>query len=209
MENSITDFLKANQSWVKKISVPEGMVVCHQGQVCADLVVLTSGVVRVYKPAEDGRSISLYHISAGESCILTAGCILNQQAFPAIAETKTDVEGIAIPAKLVKQWMNESETWRDYVIAILSQRFSDVIDLANSLAFDELKKRIVIWLLRNVSGEKHEIVATHQEIAEELGTSREVISRKLKKLERDGVIILERGKLHCVDINRLKESLHK
>jgi len=206
MQNDVAQFLEANKASIKKISVPEGRVICHEGQLCADLVVLASGVVRVYKPAEDGRSISLYHISAGESCILTAGCILNQQTFPAIAETKTDVEGIAIPAELVKQWMNESEIWRDYVISILSQRFADVIDLANSLAFDELKKRVVIWLLRNASGSLNEIVATHQEIAEELGTSREVISRTLKKLENEGLIILERGKLQCVDIGGLKKT---
>ncbi|MEE9303685.1 MAG: Crp/Fnr family transcriptional regulator [Thiotrichaceae bacterium] len=203
-DKDIAHFLKENSSTIKKIAVKEGMVVCHEGQICADLVVLTAGVVRVYKPAEDGRSISLYHISAGESCILTAGCILNQQVFPAIAEAKTDVEGFAIPAKQVKQWMNESEIWRDYIISILSQRFADVIDLANSLAFEELKQRIITWILRNVSGENNEIIITHQEIAEELGTSREVVSRKLKKLENERLITLSRGKLSHVDIEGLK-----
>lgn len=203
----ITQFLEENDDAIKKVAVQEGMVICHEGQSCADLVVLTSGVVRVYKPAEDGRSISLYHISAGESCILTAGCILNQQVFPAIAEARTDAEGLAIPAHLVKQWMNESEIWREYIFSILSQRFADVIDLANSLAFEDLRTRVVTWILRNANHQQAEIIATHQEIAEELGTSREVISRKLKDLENEQLITLERGKLSGVDVEGLKEAL--
>jgi CRP/FNR family transcriptional regulator len=204
----VESFLQSHTSFTNKVAVPEGMVVCREGQACSDLIVVISGVVRVYKPAEDGRSISLYHVSAGEACILTAGCILNQKLFPAIAETKTDVEGVAIPATLVKQWMDENEVWRNYIFSILNQRFADVIDLANSLAFEQLESRMITWILRNCSQndlqEQTEIIATHQEIAEELGTSREVVSRKLKSLENKQLISLSRGKLKVVDRQQLE-----
>lgn len=211
MLSDIEKFLENKSSLTHKLVAPEGMVVCREGQTCLDLIVVTSGLVRVYKPAEDGRSISLYHVSVGEACILTVGCILNQKLFTAIAETKTDVEGVAIPATLVKQWMDESTIWRNYIFSILSQRFSDVIDLANSLAFEQLEARMITWIVRHGSQnnlfqrEQDEIVVTHQDIAEELGTSREVVSRKLKVLENKQLINLSRGKLTIVNRHQLEE----
>ena len=203
---NVISFLSERAQQTHKITVPEGQVVCREGQQCADLVVVTSGDVRVYKPAVDGRSISLYHIARGESCIITAGCILNQNPFPAVvAETVTDVEGIAVPARLVKQWMHESELWRNYIFELLGQRFADVIELANALAFEPLESRIIAWLLSHP--EPDDIQTTHQEIADELGSSREVVSRNLKALEHAGLLRLSRGKISVLDRQGLKGHL--
>ncbi len=203
---AIIDFLSERASQTQPVRVNAGKVVCSEGQDCSDLVIVTSGDVRVYKPAVDGRSISLYHIARGESCIITAGCILNQNPFPAVvAETMTNVEGIAVPAMLVRRWMHDSELWRNYVFMLLGQRFADVIELANALAFEPLESRIIAWLLKQsaVKG----IDTTHQEIAEELGSSREVVSRNLKALEHAGLLQLSRGKIRVLNREGLKGHL--
>ena len=199
---AIKKFLSENAQFTKNISICSGSIICTEGQICTDLVVVISGVVRVYKPSVDGRSISLYHISSGQSCILTAGCILNNEQFPAIAEAKTDVKGIAISAARVSHWMDDSTVWRNYIFSILSSRFIDVIKLADSLAFQQLDVRLGTWLSRHESG-KNEILSTHQEIAEELASSREVISRLLKSFEKQGLICLSRGKIKILNKKRL------
>ena len=91
-ETAISDFLRAHQDATQQVRVPKGTTVCLPGDICHNLVIVESGNLRVFKPGADGRSVTLCHITPGESCILTAGCILNDTPFPAIAETLTDVD---------------------------------------------------------------------------------------------------------------------
>jgi len=136
----------------------------------------------------------LYHIGANESCILTASCIINHTAFPAIAETETDVTGYAIPAQKVQQWMQSEIQWQQYLFSLLSQRMASLINLVNSLAFKQLDKRLATWLLQQSKLENTlTLKTTHQFIAGELASSREVISRLLKDLEHQQIITLSRG----------------
>ena len=136
---------------------------------------------------------------------MTAGCILNNKKFPAIAEAKTDITGIAISAARVNQWMDGHSIWRNYILSILSSRFIDVIELAHSLAFNQLDSRLAVWLHRNDSL-GNETFFTHQEIADDLATSREVISRNLKKFEKRGLISLSRGSIKILDRDNLLET---
>ena len=94
------------------------------------------------EPGADGRSVTLYHITPGESCILTAGCILNDTPFPAIAETLTDVDGIAVPARSVRRWIHESDAWRNYLFRLLAGRLQNVVELVNAIAFQRLDQRL-------------------------------------------------------------------
>jgi CRP/FNR family transcriptional regulator len=139
------------------------------------LILLTKGQVRVYRPGEDGRVITLYHVGVGESCILTASCILNTQTFPAIAEIEQDAEGFAVPTKQMLQWLKTEPQWQQYVFSLLSQRMSELISLVDALAFRNLDVRLAAWLLEH-SNDQHRIGITHQSLAEELASSREVIA---------------------------------
>ena len=201
MSGSILDFLEGRTAATRKVTVAAGAMVCMPGDVCSNLVIVESGNLRVYKPGADGRSVTLYHIGPGESCILTAGCILNSKPFPAIAETLTDVSGIAVPSGKVREWLHESETWRDYLFNLLAGRLESVVELVNAVAFQRLDQRLGAWLLQNTPGEVLE--ATHQMIADELGSTREVISRLLKEMEREGVVTLSRGSIRLRDPARL------
>ena len=193
----ILAFLQSKAAATRKVSVAAGAMVCMPGDICSSLVIVESGNLRVYKPGADGRSVTLYHIGPGESCILTAGCILNSKPFPAIAETLTDVSGIAVPAPQVREWIHESETWRNYLFSLLAGRLENVIELVHAVAFQRLDRRLGAWLLQNTPGDTLE--TTHQQIADELGSTREVISRVLKEMEREGVLALSRGQIAVRD----------
>ena len=195
--NSIFDFLQQHSSRTQNISAPAGAQICVQGDQCSSLIILTRGVVRVFKPAADGRRITLYQIRETQSCILTAGCILNSTPFPAIAEAETDVSGIAVAAADVTRWLDESQQWREYLFSLLAGRLEHVIELVNALAFQRLDVRLATWLLQQQSD--GDICATHQQVAEELGSSREVISRLLKDLENSGLVSLSRGRITITD----------
>ena len=159
-----------------------------------------------YRPAEDGRSITLYHVGEGESCILTASCILNTQTFPAIAEIEQDTEGLLIPEKQIHLWLKTEPCWQQYIFSLLSQRMEDLIRLVDALAFRHLDVRLAKWLLEQ-SSHQLAIRTTHQTIAEELASSREVISRLLKEFERDQLIKLGRGVIEIVDRDTMNKII--
>ncbi len=172
--------------------IPAGEIICWEGDRCSHLAVILSGAVRVYKVGENGREITLYRIEANESCILTASCILSQTRFPAIAVVETDARAILFPAPILRGWVERSEVWRDYVFSLMSQRLAAVIETVEEVAFRRVDARIA-ELLARLAGTGPEIRTTHQDIAFELGTAREVVSRILKDFEREGILSLSRG----------------
>ncbi len=200
---ALFDFL-LGQHDVTRISAPTGTIISNTGDSCHELIFLQKGQVRVYRPAKDGRAITLYHVCQGESCILTASCILNTQTFPAIAEIVQDAEGLVIPAKKMLQWLKSEPLWQQYIFSLLSHRMSDLISLVDALAFSNLNVRLAKWLLEQ-SNITLEIYTTHQVIAEELASSREVISRLLKEFERNGLLTLRRGAIEITNRNKINK----
>lgn len=205
LASSLLNFLQ-EQKEVKEIEVPAGVAICQSGDQCESLVIILQGQVKVYRPAENGRSLTLYYVNNNESCILTASCILNNLPFPAFAETVTQVKGLAIPPKKVKQWLQDEPLWQKYMFGLLSQRMVGLIELVNALAFQGLDARLSGWLLEQ-SFDENIIKTTHQHIAEELASSREVISRLLKEFEQNNWIKLGRGTILIVDPQAMKICL--
>ncbi|NOQ65038.1 MAG: helix-turn-helix domain-containing protein [Methyloprofundus sp.] len=198
------DFILQQDS-VSKISAPAKTTLCSSGDSCQHLIILYEGRVKVYYPATDGRSITLYHIGVNESCILTASCIVNDMQFPAIAETETDVKGYAVPADKVQKWMQTELQWQHYLFGLLSQRMASLIELVNGLAFKRLDNRLADYLLQQFKLENtSQLYTTHQLIADELASSREVISRLLKEFEREQFITLGRGYIKLLALEKLQ-----
>jgi len=191
------------QAEVTKISAPTGTIITNLGELCHNLILLQQGSVRVYRPANDGRSITLYHVGEGESCVLTASCILNSLKFPAIAEIEKDAKGLVIPAKKIHQWLRNEPQWQQYFFFLLSQRMGDLIHLVDALAFRQLDVRLAKWLF-NHTNYSQTIHTTHQVIAEDLASSREVISRLLKEFEREKIIKLSRGIIEIIDPSKIQ-----
>lgn len=189
---------------VREVTVPAGSQVCRAGDRCDSLVVVLQGCVKVYRPDASGHSLTLYNVRASESCILTASCILNDMPFPAYAKTTTEVLGLSVPPVLVKQWLSDEPLWQQYIFSMLSNRMADLIELVNALAFQGLDTRLSNWLKEQVSGLDTQIInTTHQRIADDLASSREVISRLLKEFESKGAVRLERGLVEVLDLDAL------
>ncbi len=187
-------------------TLPRGQHVCHEGSDCSHLAVLLNGTARVYKLGENGKEITLYRVGPGESCILTASCILSNTPFPAFAICETNVEAALIPAGDARRWLAESSTWRDYIFSLVATRLSSIINVVEEVVFRRMDKRIAHHLCSRVDRSSRILQVTHQEIASELGTSREVVSRILKELEQDGLIRVTRGSIELLDLPGLEQK---
>lgn len=174
----------------KTVRISQANFISFEGSQCSNLAILINGRARVYKLGENGREITLYRIEKGESCILTASCILSDREFPAFAVAETDIEAFVIPAKTFLDWIGKYRFWQNYVFELVSKRLGAIIAVVEEIAFKRVDTRIASFLVQSNNRTIHQ---THQEIAVELGTSREVVSRILKDFEHEGLVSLSRG----------------
>ncbi len=183
--------------------IPAGRDIFVEGDAVQSIALMLSGNVRVYKIGENGREITLYRFGLGESCILTANAIMNHQTFPAVALVESEAEAIMVPAETFRDWMRRYEEWRTFLFDLLSQRLAAVMAIVDEVVFHRMDARIAALLLRRAD-QGSIIQITHQEIAAELGTSREVISRILEGFESAGMIASSRGQIEIVDAGELE-----
>jgi CRP/FNR family transcriptional regulator len=183
--------------------IPTGRDVFTEGDRVDAIALLISGVVRVYKIGETGREITLYRFGNGQSCILTANAILSQMTFPAVATVESDAKAVMIPADIFRGWVRSYDLWREFVFDLLSQRLVSVMEIVEEVAFRRMDVRVESFLA-NRSRLTNPIRITHQEIAAELGSSREVISRLLEDLVQQGVIRSSRGEIEVLNSEGLQ-----
>ena len=177
-----------------------GEFICMEGDACGVLPLVLSGYARVYKSGESGRELTLYRVEPGESCILTVSCIVGSRPFPAFAVAETDIVALLVPAATFRRWVLTEEVWRGFAFDLLARRLADVIETVEEVAFRRLDARVAAHLLEQA---EDPVMTTHEAVATELGSSREVVSRVLKELEREGLVTLARGTIHIVDAARL------
>jgi CRP/FNR family transcriptional regulator, anaerobic regulatory protein len=182
--------------------ISAGQDVFLEGDRVDAIALLISGVVRVYKIGETGREITLYRFGNGESCILTANAILSQKTFPAIATVEKEAEAVMIPANIFRDWVKRYDPWREFVFDLLSERLSTVMAVVEEVVFQRMDRRVASWLLSR-SQTSNPIQTTHQGIAAELGSSREVISRILEDFSQKGWVEVGRGTVEILDMDEL------
>lgn len=185
------------------VRLSSGEFICMDGNACHHLALVTGGTARVYKSG-GGREITLYRVEPGESCILTTSCIMSDRRFPAFAVAETDVEARLVPAATVRRWMEVHAAWRRHVFDLLSGRLDAVIAMLEEVTFRKLDARLAALLLER-GAEAGTVRATHDGLASDLGSAREVVSRLLKELERDGMVDLGRGRVDLADTDRLRQ----
>ena len=178
--------------------IPANRDIFAEGDQAHAIALLLSGRVRVYKIGETGREITLYRFGSGESCVLTANAILSRQTFPALATVESDVEAIMIPADIFRGWIDRFEPWRNFVFDLLAQRLANMLVVVDEVTFRRMDVRLATLLQRR-SQVQNPITATHQELASELGSSREVISRLLADFADEGLINMMRGRIEIID----------
>ncbi|MHB8846787.1 MAG: Crp/Fnr family transcriptional regulator, partial [Nitrospirota bacterium] len=162
----------------RRQSVPAGTQIYHEGDACNGIAFVLSGDIRVYKIGQTGREITLYDIGPGETCILNASCILAGQSYPAHATAVADTELLLVPAAEFRRMVSGHEMMREFVFSLLSRRLSGVMELVEEVAFGRMDERLNDYLVERSADGRLE--TTHQRIANDLGTSREVVSRLLK-----------------------------
>ncbi len=177
-------------------SIPRGAPIYAEGDVCQAIAFVLSGEIRVYKIGETGREITLYEIGQGETCILNASCILAHTSYPANAVAVSDVNVLLVPSSDFRRLVMEHEEMRDFVFTLLSRRLAAVMELVEEVAFGRLDERLIDYLIEK--SENNVLEATHQKIANDLGTSREVVSRLLKDFERKQQVRLSRNSITLV-----------
>jgi CRP/FNR family transcriptional regulator len=198
LEHADPGLLREFQDTAFFTRIPKGRDVFIEGDQVDAIALLISGVVRVYKIGETGREITLYRFGNGESCILTANAILSQKNFPAVATVEQDAEAVMIPADTFRDWVRRYDLWREFVFELLSQRLSSVMAIVEEVAFRRMDARLAT-LLAERSRRSDLIHMTHQEIAAELGSSREVISRILEDFSAQGLVEGSRGLIKILD----------
>ena len=200
-------FLKELFTHGQIVSVKAGDTIYWEGDRCHSLPLALSGSFRVFKVGENGKEITLYRFGKGEGCILTTSCILHHGQFPAIARVEEAGKALLIPEKLARDWMKVFPEWQTFICSLISKRLAEVITTVEEIAFKRMDVRVVQFLLEKSKVEKDRIEITHQQIAYELGTAREVISRILKDLEMQGQIQLSRGQIRIVNPTSLQHYL--
>lgn len=189
---------------LQPMKVPAGTVLFRDGDVCQGYVFVLSGSVRVQKMDPEGREIVLYRVEDGQTCMLTTACLLGGRAYPAegVAEEETQLALLA-PGRL--DALLADTDFRRFVLAMISERVADLMALIEDVAFGRMDVRLARRLLELDNG-TGELRLTHQQLATELGTAREVVSRILKDFERRGLVSLGRGILalpHPADLREL------
>ena len=195
--------LKKIQSHCQYATIPAGTVICEDGQSNTDLPLLISGLVRVYKMSASGKEITLYHIGEDESCVLSASTILGGKEFPATAKTVSESHIVILSETFVRDWVVQSTPWQQFIFSLVSQRLSDVITVVEEVAFQRMDRRIAIFLCKKQLRDGNILSITHQHIADEVGTAREVVTRVLRDLELRKIVELSRGQINIINLQHL------
>ena len=185
------------------LKVPAGTRVFTPGQRAENMLLLLSGSVRVQQVSDSGREVFLYRVHAGENCVLTTACMLADEAYSAEGIAETEAEALAIPRPVFEDLVGRSPVFRRFVFQTYSRRIADLFGLIDDIVFQRLDVRLagrILALERDGL-----IAATHQALAVELGTAREVISRTLGEFQRRGWVGLARGEIRLCD----RESLER
>ncbi len=180
------------------IAAPAGSVIFGPGKSPENMLFLLDGVVRVQQVSESGHDIVLYRITAGESCVLTTACLLAYDDYAAEGIAETDVQAAAVPRDVFDELVAQSKSFRNFVFAAFSKRITDLFLMIDEVAFQRLDVRLADRLLK-LSGGADTVATTHQKLAVELGTAREVVSRQLQEFQRRGWISQARGAVTLQD----------
>lgn len=194
----------AMRSTLLRLSLPTGRHVFQAGDCAAGLPLLLSGCVRVYLTGRAGREITLYRFGAGDACLLSANAVLSDQPLPAAAIVEDRADAVLVPAGALRAWVAEHAAWREFVFALTGRRLADVLAVVDAVVFRRMDTRVAALLVARARS-RRAVRITHQEIASELGTSREVVSRILESLAGAGLLRAGRGRIEIVAEEALAE----
>jgi CRP/FNR family transcriptional regulator len=177
-----------------------GAAVFDERHACQGFPMLLSGSIKVVKTAPNGRELQLYRVTPGESCVITSSCLLGKTLYTARGVAESDLELLIVPPDAFEELLRNQEPFRAYVFGLFSERLSELMQLVEEVAFRKLDQRLAALLLSR----GQVIQATHQALADDLGSVREMISRLLKNFAEQGLVALGREQIEVLDVQGLR-----
>lgn len=199
-----TEFSFIGDTCAKAAYAP-GEIILSRGKECNGVVIVKSGQLRAYFEAEDGKEITLYRLLSGDVCILSASCILKNITFEITLEVEKKSEILFIPATAWGELSEKNRMVKEFSMELVNERFSEVMWVMEQMVSKNMGQRVASFLLEQSTLENSAVLSmTHEAIAKNLGTAREVISRILKYFENDGLLKLSRGRITLTDFKKLR-----
>ncbi|MBF4473712.1 MULTISPECIES: Crp/Fnr family transcriptional regulator [Flavobacterium] len=194
--NELIQDIKANEI-IRTFST--GEVIMRTGQYIKNTVLLVKGTIKVYREDSDGGEFFMYYLQPGQACALSMVCAVKNEKSKIMAKAVEDAEIIMLPLSMMDKWMMQHRSWYEFVVGSYRNRLEEMLEVIDSIAFRAMDERLEFYLKRQVEacGCK-ELKLSHQEISSDLNTSREVISRLLKKMEQRGLVILSRNQIEIL-----------
>lgn len=178
------------------MEIPEGEILIDIGQYIKMMPLLLSGSLKILREDNDGKELLLYHVHPGETCAMSITCCMGDAKSSVRAVAEEDTKLIALPTRIMDEWSNQYPSWKHFIMRTYQRRFEELLNTIDSIAFQKLDDRLERWLKEKTAKSPDGVIQiTHQEIASELHSSREVISRLLKKMEHQGTLELGRNKI--------------
>jgi CRP/FNR family transcriptional regulator len=170
-----------------------GDVLLKMGQNIKSAMLVVEGTIKLYQEDEDGGEYFMYHLNPGEACAVTLVCNYHHEQSHVLAKAVTDIQYLAIPIEFMEKWLNEYKSWHYFVIKTYRSRYEELLKTIHEVAFKNMDERLEFYIKKQVAQFGVTVKLTHQEIANDLNTSREVISRLLKKMEHNNWIKMNRN----------------
>lgn len=189
------------------VSVPSGEVAFRKGDACRNFILVLAGCVRVQLSSEGGREVTLYRVRPGDTCALTTSCLVGKEDYPAEAVVEEDVTALMIPDNEFRQALLDSESFRLFVFRGFSGRLCAIVSRMEMVTLRTIDERLAAQLLKGDVDVLSNI--THHALASEIGTAREVVSRKLSSFESNGLIKSSRGRIEILDRGKLAALVAK
>jgi CRP/FNR family transcriptional regulator len=170
-----------------------GTTLLKMGQNIKSAMLVVEGTIKLYQEDETGGEYFMYHLNPGEACAVTLVCNYHHEQSQVLAKAVTDIQYLAIPIEFMEKWLNEFKSWHYFVIKTYRSRYEELLKTIHEIAFKNMDDRLEFYILKYVKQFGKIVNLTHQDIANDLNTSREVISRLLKKMEHNGWVVMNRN----------------
>ena len=178
--------------------VPAGTTMLKIGQTIRSTMLVLDGIVKLYQEDDEGNEFFIYHIQPGQACAVSMVCTYQQEKSQVMAKTLTDVTVLTIPLQYMDKWLGQYKSWHYFVIKTYRARYEELLRTVNEIAFKNMDERLEFYIKRQVKQLGRHVKLTHQDIATDLNSSREVISRLMKKMEKNGWIIIHRNSFEWI-----------
>lgn len=195
-EDALLDEMVASGNFIEK---KQGEQLIQSGDYMQTFPMLLTGLVKIMREEDSGKELFLYYLTPGQTCAISLTCCITAQKSFISAVVEEDSEMIVFPVSKLEEWFVKYPSWKGFVMEVYQYRFEELLRAVDALAFNDMNARLWAYLTeRKNIVENHEIETTHLEIARDLNTSREVISRLLKNLEKQGKVSLSRNKIQVL-----------